>query len=613
MVTVQPLSQLFRRLWRQVPARRRVQLGLLALLMLGAAGAEIVSLGAVLPFLGVLAAPERVMEFAAARLLTGTLGISSKEDLLALFTLTFISAALFAAAMRLLAMWAQVRMANAIGADFSIKAYERTLYQPYSMHVARNSSEVLAGINKANFLAGMLIQPTLNVMSSALILLCLVGAILSINPAIALSAIVGFGSIYAVIITVSRRRMAEISQLAATQSIQITKAMQEGLGGIRDVLIDGSQGTYTSLYRTSFRPLQKAGAWMAFVDNSPRFCIEALGMVLIGGLAYSMARSAADISGPIVVLGSLALAAQRMLPVLQNLYSNYVKVKGSQASVQDALDMLDQPLPPHAGQPPAAPLPFREALELQDLHFRYGPNTPWVLHGLNLRIPRGIRVGFIGATGSGKSTLTDILMGLLPPGRGQMFVDGVPVFPDNVRGWQAHIAHVPQAIFLADVSIAENIAFGVPTHRIDRERVRRAARQAQIAETIEGWTEGYDTLVGERGVRLSGGQRQRIGIARALYKQADVIVFDEATSALDNQTESAVMEAIEGLDANLTILIVAHRLTTLRGCDQIVELAQGSIRRIGTYAEIVEPQAGTAAGRANSTPGASPVALVTHA
>jgi ATP-binding cassette subfamily B protein len=250
--------------------------------------------------------------------------------------------------------------------------------------------------------------------------------------------------------------------------------------------------------------------------------------------------------------------------------------------------MLEQPLPAHAGQPRAQLLPFREALEVRELHFRYSESTPWVLRGLNLRIPRGSRVGFIGSTGSGKSTLIDVLMGLLPPVQGTVLVDGQSVFPDHTRGWQAHLAHVPQSIYLADISIAENIAFGVPSEQIDRERVRAAARQAQIADAIEAWTNGYDTFVGERGVRLSGGQRQRVGIARALYKRADVIVFDEATSALDNQTESAVMEAIDGLHQNLTILIVAHRLTTLRGCDLIVELDRGTIRRTGSYRDLIE-------------------------
>jgi ABC-type bacteriocin/lantibiotic exporter with double-glycine peptidase domain len=555
--------------------------------MLSAAAAEIFSLGAVLPFLGFITAPDQVLAQAPVQAMVRLLGLSAKEDLLFFFTVTFAAAALLSAALRLLAMWTQVRVANAIGADFSIRAYERTLYQAYSVHVARNSSEVQAGIGKANGLASTMIQPTLTVLSSSLILCALLGTIFTINPWVALFSIAGFGSIYAGIIVVSRKRLAEFSHTLAVQAGRINKATQEGLGGIRDILIDGSQGTYARLYRSSIRPLQKAGAWTAFIDNSPRLIIEALGMVLIAGLAYSMARKVDGQANPILVLGSLALAAQRMLPVLQNLYSNYVRVRTSQVSVQDALDMLEQPLPAHAGQKPEPPLPFRRKIEVEDLHFRYGETLPWVLKGLSLRIPRGSRVGFIGATGSGKSTLIDILMGLLSPVQGRVLVDGRPIFPDDTRGWQAHLAHVPQAIYLADISIAENIAFGVPAEQIDRERVRSAARQAQIADTIESWSEGYDTLVGERGVRLSGGQRQRLGIARALYKQADVIVFDEATSALDNQTEAAVMEAIDGLHPDLTIFIVAHRLTTLRSCDLIVELERGIIRRSGSYQEII--------------------------
>jgi ABC-type multidrug transport system fused ATPase/permease subunit len=595
MSKVQPLSFLYRRLWRQVPGRRRLQLAVLTVLMLAAAAAEIFSIGAVLPFLTVLTSPERILDLKLARPVLDAFGIQSRAEVLFAFTAAFIAAALVSGGLRLLLMWTQVRLANAIGADFSIQAYERTLFQSYRWHVSRNSSEILSGIGKAGGLASSMIQPALSIFSALVILVGVLITIFAIDPVIALSSVVGFGAIYAATLAVSRPRLAEVSRMLAIQVGRMTKATQEGLGGIRDVLIDGSQGTYARLYRAAMRPLQQAGASLAFIENSPRLCIEALGMVLIGGMAYSMARSEADISQAVPVLGSLALAAQRMLPLLQNLYSNYVRIRGAQVGIQDALDLLDQPLPEHARQPAAPALPFRDAIEIRGLHFRYTPTTPWILRGLNLRIPRGSRVGFIGSTGSGKSTLIDVLMGLLPPDQGKVLIDGVPVFPDQTRGWQAHLAHVPQAIYLADISIAENIAFGLPPDRIDRERVRQAARQAQIASAIESWSEGYDTLVGERGVRLSGGQRQRIGIARALYKQADVIVFDEATSALDNQTEAAVMDSIEGLDADLTILIVAHRLTTLRGCDLIVELDQGVIRRAGTYQQIVEAPGSVAA------------------
>jgi ATP-binding cassette subfamily B protein len=210
-----------------------------------------------------------------------------------------------------------------------------------------------------------------------------------------------------------------------------------------------------------------------------------------------------------------------------------------------------------------------------------------VLNNFDLVIAKGSRIGFIGTTGSGKSTLIDIVMGLLQPTQGALEIDGHPITTANHRAWQAHIAHVPQAIFLADSSIEENIAFGVPKEHIDPQRVRQAARQAQIADIIESWPEQFQTFVGERGIRLSGGQRQRIGIARALYKRADVIIFDEATSALDNDTEQAVMDAIEGLSEGLTILIIAHRLSTLRNCTQIVELGDCGLKKIGTYQEVI--------------------------
>jgi ATP-binding cassette subfamily B protein len=211
-----------------------------------------------------------------------------------------------------------------------------------------------------------------------------------------------------------------------------------------------------------------------------------------------------------------------------------------------------------------------------------------VLNDLSFTIRKGTRVGFVGSTGSGKSTALDLLMGLLMPTEGELLVDNEPVTGSRVRAWQRSIAHVPQSIYLADTTLAENIAFGVPREAIDLERVRRAARQAQIAEFIESRLEGYDVSVGERGIRLSGGQRQRIGIARALYKQASVLVFDEATSALDNATEQSVMDAIDGLDRDLTIVLIAHRLTTVRRCDTIIELQNGRLVAQGTYEQLLE-------------------------
>jgi ATP-binding cassette subfamily B protein len=587
MNSAQPLGQLFRRLWQHLNTRRRLQLGGLTALMLASSAAEVFSIGAVLPFIGVMTAPERLLELRLARPILDFLALTDPRELLAPLMGLFACAALLSGALRLLLLWSQIRLSNAIGADFSIQVYERTLYQPYRVHVARHSSEIHAGMAKTNNLVHFMIYPTLSLVGSAAVLIAVLGALLAVDPGIASAAMIGFGGIYLVIIRLTKRRVARNSQLLAAQQGRVGKALQEGLGGIRDVLIDGSQQTYVALYRSAYRPVQLAGGNNHFINSSPRYLIEALGMILIAGLAYSMARSPKGIDSAIPVLGALALGAQRLLPILQNIYAAFIQIRGGQAGSQDALDLLDQPLPAAARQPRPPALPFRHSLAVRNLSFRYSPTTPWVLQDLSLEIPRGHRVGFIGATGSGKSTLIDVIMGLLHPETGGLVVDGTPVTPALTRAWQAHIAHVPQAIFLADVSIAENIAFGIPSGEIDPARVRAAARQARIAETIESWPEGYDTLVGERGVRLSGGQRQRIGIARALYKRADVLIFDEATSALDSETETAVMAAIEGLDREVTLLMIAHRTTTLRNCDLIVELADGRIRRQGSYADLL--------------------------
>jgi ATP-binding cassette subfamily B protein len=273
---------------------------------------------------------------------------------------------------------------------------------------------------------------------------------------------------------------------------------------------------------------------------------------------------------------------------LQQAYASWSSIKSAQDSIADALELLDQPLPSNLDQSTHNRLKFNSEINLHNVSFSYGLDLPNVIQSINLRIPKGGRVGFIGQTGSGKSTLLDIIMGLLEPTDGVMKIDGQPVTIENMRSWQTQIAHVPQFIFLADSSVLENIAFGVPADQIDHKRVFEAARDAQISEAIESWANKYNTVVGENGVRLSGGQRQRIGIARALYKRASVIILDEATSALDGETESAVMEVIGSLSKELTLIIVAHRITSLKGCTEIVSLKEGAINWSGSYLSLAE-------------------------
>lgn len=595
--TVIPLSSLnvlLRTLWSHISPARRLQLAAIVALMAVSTLAELVSIGAVLPFLAALSTPEQLYANPLMAPLISALCLSSPPELLLPITVLFGLAALLSGATRLALLWAQTRLSFAIGADLGGEVYRRTLYQPYSVHVSRNSAEVLSAImNKAGSLVFITILPVLNLVSAALILFGVLTLLLAVDPLVSIGTFAGFGGVYAGISGLTRKDLLRAGQRVTLEQNNVVKAIQEGLGGIRDVLIDGTQEIYIRTFLDSDGRLRHASANIAIIGGAPRYIVETIGMLLIGGVAYWVAARPGGVAAAIPVLGALALGAQRILPLLQQLYNSLTTLWGGKALLADVLDLLAQPMPGEGGGGAEGELIFREVVAFQNVSFRYGQQTPWVLKGINLEITRGQRIGIIGATGSGKSTLLDILMGLLPPTEGNLSIDGVIVDGARQRAWQRRIAHVPQSIYLADTTIAENIAFGIPAEDLDMERVKNAAANAQIADTIETWRESYQTRVGERGVRLSGGQRQRIGIARALYKNADLIILDEATSALDNETEQAVMSAIDSLAKGLTIVIVAHRLSTLRGCDQIVEIADGKVFRTGTFQQLITEGAGS--------------------
>jgi ATP-binding cassette, subfamily B, bacterial PglK len=581
-------SSALKKLWSHLSRCRQKQFWLLLILMIIASLSEIISVSAVLPFLGILTAPEQVFQHPLMQPVIQILALTEPSQLILPLTIFFIIAALLAGSIRLTLLYVITRLSFATGADLSINIYRRALYQDYAVHVSRNSSKVINGIiNKTNTVINGIITPVLIFISSIILLIGIMGALFAINITVALSASIGFGLLYWLVVRYTKNQLKDNSQIIADQSTQMIKSLQEGLGGIRDLLIDGTQQFYCRLYRSADLPLRRASGNNQFISASPRYALEAIGMTLIAGLAYAMTQQEGGMVTVIPILGALALGAQRLLPALQQAYHAYTTIKGSSSSFIDVLNLLDQPLPEYADQPMPKPIPFEKEIKLTNLSFRYTEDSPWVLKNINFSLEKGTHIGFIGVTGSGKSTLLDIIMGLLPLTSGKLMIDQQPINSQNRRAWQAHIAHVPQNIFLSDSSIEENIAFGVAKEQIDHQRVKKAAQQAQISELIEQWKEGYQTFVGEQGVRLSGGQRQRIGIARALYKKANVLIFDEATSALDNETEQAVMDAIKDLGKEVTILIIAHRLTTLKGCDKIIKLEKDYATRIGSYEEII--------------------------
>jgi ATP-binding cassette subfamily B protein len=553
--------------------------------MVLASFAEIFNIAAILPLLRVLTAPELLFEHPAAQPLISILDLDSPQELLLPVTVLFICTTLLAATARFLLLWFNLRLSHAIGADFSYQVYQNTLYQPYSVHTSRNSAEVINVVSgKTRKLVTSVIMPLVTLLSSVLLASAILATLLAVNPAVAMAAIIGFALIYSLVVRLTRRRLARNSEHIAIESTRLLKTLNEGLGGIRDMIIDGTQPVYYKTYQDAHMQMRRALISNGFLGTAPRYGVEALGIVLLAVIAYQLANHEGGLGEAVPMLGVIALGSQRLLPILQQAYSAWVNIQGSRASLVDSLEYLEQHPPEYqAGEVKGnsvIPLPFKRSIQFRNMSFRYGEDGPNILREINLEFKKGDRVGIVGETGSGKSTFLDILMGLIRPTSGSMYVDDLSVSEENQRAWQSHIAHVPQSIYLADSSIKENIAFGIEKDSIDLGRVKEAARKANIIGTIESWPRGFDTVVGERGVRLSGGQRQRIGIARALYKQADVIIFDEATSALDLATESRILDSIAGLDSSLTLFIVAHRPATLEGCNEIVEIDRGLARTL---------------------------------
>lgn len=582
-----------KRLYQHLSRRRRWQLGALIVLMLVGAVAEMATLGAVVPFLALLADPNLVDAYPFLPALFSTLGWHTDNLLLAAAVL-FSVIAVVAGGLRLLLTYCNLRLGFGLGTDIGGEIYRRTLYQPYSWHVSKNSSEVLGGIEKVNAVTSGIIVQLLQGGVGLVMSLGIMATLFVIDPHTALIAGVGFTLLYVVATVWLRKPLRANSKLISKNVTARIQALREGLGGIRDILLDGSQPVYVRRFAIFDYGMRRAQAANSFISAAPRFIIESIGIVLIIGLAYWISDRQGGLIGAIPVLGALAVGGQKLLPQMQLAYFSWSTIGGNRHQLRDVLALLERPtaeeFPSTHDPKPTAMGEVKQnvpLIALRNVKFRYGDDTPEVLHSINLEITRGSRIGFIGKTGSGKSTLIDLVMGLLEPTEGVIEIAGDALTAVNRRAWQRRIAHVPQSIYLSDTTLAENIAFGVPPTKIDFEMVRIAARQAQLEEFVESLPHQYHTTVGERGVRLSGGQRQRIGLARALYKHADVLVLDEATSALDNTTEESAMAAIQSLGPELTILIIAHRVATLRYCNVVLELSEGSIMRRGDYESII--------------------------
>ncbi|CAN1499567.1 MdlB ABC-type multidrug transport system, ATPase and permease components [Burkholderiaceae bacterium] len=586
-MTLSPIIYLLYRLWAHINEKRKLQIYLLIILMVFASLIEIITIGAVVPFLSILVDPAGLTNNLIGRYLTNILGSDSPQQILLPITLVFSCGILMSCVVRIYLLWGQSKVSNAIGTDFGNSIFRKTLYQNYNVHLERNSSEIITIIaNKLDSIIFTTVMPLLTMAASIILLFSIVLTLIYIQPLIAVCALVGFSTIYYVIAILSKKSLQRDGAHASEATMKLTKILQEGLGGIRDILIDGTQEIFCNTYRTHDLKVRNVNTYITVISGTPRYAIEALSILLIIALTYISAQGTSRVVDFIPALGALALGAQRLIPLMQQLYSGWATMISDQTSLREVLGLLDQPLPNYSYKVNQKKLTFEHKIELRQVSFKYQLNETMVLSDINLVIPKGGQIGVIGKTGGGKTTLLDIVMGLLKPSSGFLLVDGIQLNEENCHNWQKNISHVPQNIYLSDATIAENIAFGILPSKIDLKKLKFATEIAQIDRTIEDLPCKFQTYIGERGVRLSGGQRQRLGIARAIYKGANVIVFDEATSALDNETEQSVIDGIKSLGSKITVLMIAHRLTSLQNCSNIIELENGTIIWNGTYEEM---------------------------
>jgi ATP-binding cassette, subfamily B, bacterial PglK len=573
--------------------REKAKGALVLLVMIAMAMLEVVGVASIMPFLSVASNPNVIETNQLLSRLYHGLGFDSVEGFLTFLAVASITLIVVASVVRTVGHYAINRFSQMRHHSISLRLLETYLRQPYLFYLNRHTGDLAKGIlSEVDHVLRYGLKPAMETLAHGLTAVAILALLLFVDPlATLVVAAISVGA-YGVLYLAIRGYVGRIGVARRTANRQRFQAASEALGGIKDIKILGRERYFLKRFAKPSRKKSHYHAINATLSAVPRFGIEAVafGTILLFSL-YLITRGGLDGEGGLAqaapLLGVYAFAGYRLLPAVQHVYQGVTKIRFAEA----ALDSLHRELAEAKALPglvdaPPPPLPLNERLEVRGLAFHYPGAEGVGVEDIDFSVRAGQSLGIVGGSGAGKTTLVDLLLGLLTPSRGQILADGVAVTPENIRNWQANLGYVPQAIFLSDATVAENIAFGKPIEDIDMERVRESAELAQLADFIESTPGGYLTEVGERGVRLSGGQRQRIGIARALYHDPQALVFDEATSALDNLTERGVIDAIKTLAGRKTTITVAHRLSTVADCDLILVLEGGRLVDSGTYAEL---------------------------
>lgn len=572
-----PTIYLLRILWSHLGFRRQKQVLFLLVAMIASAFAELVSLGTVVPLLTLIANPDKYLDNNYVRGLLIQIGVANSAWLIVILSLLFGVTVLISSIVRLATIRSTLNLSASIGSDLASRVFESSIRQPYLEFIKQNSSSLITAITAHVSGTVVAITAALQLITSALISIFIFCGLLIIAWKVALVSIAYFGAAYYLLASSVKGRLYLNSLLIADRAVLQIQCLREAIGSYRDIILDQSHPVHTESFLTIDRSYRQRIASNQFLASFPRYYFESLGILLFAFIASYMTLSGLSTSSIIPILGSLAFGAQRLLPSMQLSYSGWSTIKSQSADIVGVATLLERPTEPQFVS--TRPYVLKKKISFRQVCLKYSTDLPEVLSGASFDIAVGEKVGIIGSSGSGKSTVIDMLMGLLPPSSGKILVDGADIFDSSnfnlLCAWRSSIAHVPQMIYIANRTLAENIALGLRFDEIDMEKVRCAAKRANILEFVESIPDGFKAVVGESGIQLSGGQRQRLGIARALYREAKVIVLDEATSALDNHTEKHVMKEIQQLGREVTIVMVAHRSAPLEGCDRLISIQDG--------------------------------------
>lgn len=550
----------------------RRQLSVVVLLTVLSAFTELLTIGAIVPFLSLLAASSVNFHMRWFQEILGGLGARTHEGELLVATAVLCCAAVASGLLQLLLTRKSQNFTSNFGHRLAVDLQRRLLAQSYSWHVSHNSSVQLAAITKVELLTNAVLLSLIQAAAATLLVLVVITLLVQIAPLATIAAGAALGSCYYFLGVLSRRRFEHYSEVIDEAYERRIRIVQEGLSGIRDIILDGSQSKILEDFRLADLQLVQAHANAKIVAAVPRSLIEPFGIITIAAVALFLSGREGGFVDALPILGAITLGAQRLLPLVNQLYQGWSAVAANTHIIDDLVQNLSLPIDSLKFDVP--PLNFAHSIEFRNVSYVYSGRSHPAVDGLTFKIRHGSRVKLVGATGAGKSTTADLLMGLLEPTSGEIVVDGVPLTKVNRQSWRANIAHVPQMLFVADATVADNITL----EKSDTAQMREAAALAQLDDLITSLPEAYETRVGERGAQISGGQRQRLAIARAIYKNAPLLVFDEATSALDRETEAAVLSTFDVLQKQgRTIVIIAHRESTTLRCDHVLRLRDGRL------------------------------------